>query len=170
LQQPANGQGQLQVQGAAPVQVQGQSTPLQVPSYDGNQAMYGMSLPRSGMYLSQQQHQPQQQLQASSSGQQQVPSNVVWAPQTPLAPQQQSPVQQQPSLVPQQPGHGYAAAPAIQSAPAPQQAMLPVLNAAPAPGKNQGLAEDGDYEDYDEETFTEAPKKVRLNILSCKYK
>ncbi|KAH8367759.1 hypothetical protein KR084_002436 [Drosophila pseudotakahashii] len=164
LQQPGNGQGQIQG-AASPVQVQGQSTPLQLPGYDGNQAMYGMSLPRSGIYLSQQQQQPQQQLQSSSSGQQQVPSNVVWPPQTPLAPQQQLlPVQPQPS------GHVYAAAPGIPSQSAVQQAMLPVLNAAPAAGKNPGLAVDGDYEDYDDEALTEAPKKKQHKHKKVKAK
>ncbi|KAI8043840.1 hypothetical protein M5D96_005178 [Drosophila gunungcola] len=168
LQQPSNGQGQIQQGPASAVQVQGQSAPLQLPGYDGNQAVYGMSLPRSGIYLS------QQQLPASAGQQQQqqVPSNAVWPPQTPLAPQQQSPVQQQqqPSLAPQQPGHVYAPASAIQSPPAQQQSMLPVLNAAPAMGKNQGPSVDGDYEDYDEETYTEAPKKKQHKHKKVKAK
>ncbi|XP_017025840.1 polyglutamine-repeat protein pqn-41 [Drosophila kikkawai] len=161
-------QGQQAQGGAAIVQqVQGQSTPLQVSAYDSNQAMYGMSLPRSGMYVSQQQQQPlqnpQQQLQAASSGQQMSP-NVVWPQQQQ---QPQLPVQQQPQ---QQLSQVYAAA-----APAPPvqhqtAAMLPVLNAAPAQGKNQAPSADGDYEDYDEETYTEAPKKKQHKHKKVKVK
>ncbi|EDV58981.1 actin cytoskeleton-regulatory complex protein pan1 [Drosophila erecta] len=169
LQQPANGQGPPppqvpgQMAGAAQVQVQGQSPPMQLPGYEANQAVYGMS--RSGIYLPQQ----QAQLQAPA-GQQQVPPSVVWPQQAPLAPQQQAPVQQPQSLMPQQSGHVYAAAPANQSPPAAQHVMLPVLNAAPASGKNMGPAADGDYDDYDEETYTEAPKKKQHKHKKVKTK
>jgi len=143
--------------GAGQVQVQGQSPTLQLPGYEANQAVYGMS--RTGIYMPQQ---PAQLQAPAGQQQQQVQASVVWPQQAPLIPQQQSPVQQSQSLMPQQSGHVYAAAaPAIQSPPAAQQAMLPVLNAAPVAGKNQGPAADGDYDDYDEETYTEAPKKVR---------
>ncbi|EDW52499.1 uncharacterized protein LOC6612059 [Drosophila sechellia] len=176
LQQPANGQGpppspgQMvpgQMAGAAQVKVQGQSPTLQLPGYEANQAVYGMS--RTGIYMPQQ----QAQLQAPAGQQQQqqqVQASVVWPQQTPLIPQQQSPVQQSQSLMPQQSGHVYAAAPAIQSPPAAQQAMLPVLNAAPVAGKNQGAAADGDYDDYDEETYTEAPKKKQHKHKKVKTK
>ncbi|KAH8282150.1 hypothetical protein KR054_005811 [Drosophila jambulina] len=170
-------QGQLQQQqaqgGAAATvqQVQGQSTPLQVSAYDSNQAMYGMSLPRSGMYVSQQQQQqqppqnPQQQLQAPSSGQQ-MPPNVVWPQQQQQQQQQPMPVQQQQTQ--QQQVYAPAAPdPAIQHQTA---AMLPVLNAAPAQGKNQAPSADGDYEDYDEETYTEAPKKKQHKHKKVKAK
>ncbi|KAH8249265.1 hypothetical protein KR032_007749 [Drosophila birchii] len=161
-------QGQQAQGGAATAvqQVQGQSTPLQVSAYDSNQALYGMSLPRSGMYVSQQQQQPpqnpQQQLQTASSGQQ-MPPNVVW-PQQQQQQQQTLPIQQQTQ---QQQQQVYAPAPPIQHQTA---AMLPVLNAAPAQGKNQAPSADGDYEDYDEETYTEAPKKKQHKHKKVKAK
>ncbi|EDV32411.1 uncharacterized protein Dana_GF15825 [Drosophila ananassae] len=179
LQQPANGQGQLPVpvpgqgqgQAQSAVQVQGQSAPLQLPSYNSNQ-LYGMSLPRSGLYMptqQQQQQQPQSQLQTSSV--QQLQPGAVWPQTAAGVPQQQLPVQQQQqAITPQQQGRIYATAPAVQSPPAQQQAMLPVLNAAPAPGKSQGPGGDEEYDDYDDDTSTEAPKKKQRKHKKVKAK
>ncbi|XP_022222167.2 bromodomain-containing protein 4 [Drosophila obscura] len=158
LQQVASGQGQGQGTGLG--QVQGHSAQLQLPGYDNNQAiaagsLYGMSLPRSGMYLSppQQQQLPQQ----PSSAQQVQQQNAIWpqvqAQPAPMAPQKQSQV--------------YVSAPHM---PAQQQAMLPVLNAAPTHGKNQGAGADEDYDDYEEEKSTEAPKKKQRKHKKVKSK
>ncbi|XP_033248949.1 low-density lipoprotein receptor-related protein 11 [Drosophila miranda] len=151
LQQATSGLAQGQVQ------VQGHSAQLQLPGYDNNQALaagplYGMSLPRSGMYLSppQQQQLPQQ---ASPVQQQRAVWPQVQAQPAPMAPQKQS--------------HVYGSAPRV---PAQQQAMLPVLNAAPTHGKNQGPAADEDYDDYEEEKSTEAPKKKQRKHKKVKSK
>lgn len=124
-----------------------------------------MSLPRSGLYMPTQQ-QPQPQLQTSPV--QQLQPGAVWPQTVAGVPQQQLPVQQQQQAIsPQQQGRIYATAPAVQSPPAQQQAMLPVLNAAPAPGKSQGPGGDEEYDDYDDDTSTEAPKKVRFGNFLC---
>ncbi|SPP81750.1 low-density lipoprotein receptor-related protein 11 [Drosophila guanche] len=157
LQQVSSGLGQ----GVGPgqVQIQGHSAQLQLPGYDNNQAIaagsvYGMSLPRSGMYLSPPQQQPQQ-LPSSSAQQQSAAWPQVQAQQpAPMAPQKQSQV--------------YGSAPRM---PVPQQAMLPVLNAAPTHGKNQGAGgADEDYDDYEEEKSTEAPKKKQRKHKKVKSK
>ncbi|TDG48635.1 hypothetical protein AWZ03_004964 [Drosophila navojoa] len=193
-QQPStNSQGQVQGQPPPPAPLAPQSPPqLQLPSYNTNNnaapagaALYGMSLPRSGIYLQQQQQQQQ------PMPQQQQPQQVVNWPQV-VAPPAQIAVQQ-----PQQQSHAYITAAAIpapaaaaaaaaapppappappaqpaQPAPAaaqsPQQAMLPVLNAAPTHDKNQ--AADEDYDDYEEDKSTEPPKKKQHKHKKAKSK
>ncbi|XP_034472908.1 low-density lipoprotein receptor-related protein 11 isoform X2 [Drosophila innubila] len=154
-QQPsANAQGLVQGQAASP--------PQSPPQYNNNNnknvalgggSLYGMSLPRTGIYLTppQQQQQQQQHPQIVSVAQQ---SSVVNWPQVAAVPAQIS-VQQ-----PQQ-SQGFVAAP-----PSPQQSMLPVLNAAPTHGKNQPA--DEDYDDYDDDKSTEAPKKRKHKKLKAK--
>ncbi|KAL7741363.1 hypothetical protein ACLKA6_013805 [Drosophila palustris] len=112
-----------------------------------------MSLPRTGIYLTPPQQQQQQQQQPQVVSVPQQSSAVNW-PQIAAAPAP-IPVQQ-----PQQ-SHGFVAAPA-----APQQSMLPVLNAAPTHGKNQ--AADEDYDDYDDDKSTEAPKKRKHKKVKAK--
>ncbi|KAH8285786.1 hypothetical protein KR018_003926 [Drosophila ironensis] len=173
LQQPGNGAA-LQGQGQGPaqpaVQVQGQSSPVQpLPGYNSN-PLYGMSLPRSGLYMPPQQ---QQQSQLQTAPAMQLQPSGAWpqaaAPAAPTQPQLRM-QQQQAIQAPEQQGRLYATAPAVQSPPAQQQAMLPVLNAAPPRGKNQGPAGDGDYEDYDDDMSTEAPKKKARKHKKLKVK
>ncbi|XP_017860400.1 PREDICTED: putative uncharacterized protein DDB_G0271606 isoform X2 [Drosophila arizonae] len=186
-QQPStNSQGQVQGQPPppAPLAPQSPQSPpqLQLPSYNTNNnaapaggALYGMSLPRTGIYLQQQQQQQQQPMPQQQQSQQVVNWPQVAAPPAQIAvqqPQQQShayitaaavpapaPAAAAPPPAPPAPPvqPAQSAQPAPAAAQSPQQAMLPVLNAAPTHDKNQ--AADEDYDDYEEDKSTEPPKK-----------
>ncbi|KAH8271661.1 hypothetical protein KR044_000474, partial [Drosophila immigrans] len=164
-QQSTNAQGQVQGQvssaaAAAAPQPQSQG---QLPVYNGNNnnvalgggSLYGMSLPRTSIYLTQPQQQQQQPQQQVVNVPQQT--SINWPPAPMAVPQQQ------------QQSQSYAAAPppAAAGAPqSPQQSMLPVLNAAPTNGKNPPA--DEDYDDYDDEKSTEAPKKRKHKKVKVK--
>ncbi|XP_032592411.1 low-density lipoprotein receptor-related protein 11 isoform X2 [Drosophila grimshawi] len=165
-----NGQGQVQGQLAPPQPPPAQPQQRQLPTYNNNNnnggaggTLYGMSLPRSDIYLTPPQ---QQQPQVVSVPQQSTVINwpQVAAPPAPIAVRQSQQQQQ---------SHAYITAAAVPPAPAPapapaapQQSMLPVLNAAPTHGKNQPA--DEDYDDYEEEKSTEAPKKRKHKKTKAK--
>ncbi|XP_051858298.1 protein bunched, class 2/F/G isoform [Drosophila albomicans] len=169
-QQSTNAQGQVQGQVATATGAAAAAAAQPQPVYNGNSnnnnvalgggSLYGMSLPRTSIYLTPPQQQQQQQQQQVVNVPQQT--SINWPPAQMAVPQQQQQQQQQ------QQSQGYvAAAPppaAAAAAPlAPQQSMLPVLNAAP---KNQPA--DEDYDDYDDEKSTEAPKKRKHKKAKAK--